>query len=605
MTDIVADVSRRRLFQLLGISAVGATGITGLAGCSKAEPEEENNKAEFHGAYPYKKPPTGHFNRGGGPLGYAPVVDYILEGPYSDVIHMVGAYWKWDAQEWVYYLAEKSEFADDKSSFTVTLREGLVWSNGEPLTSKDYMTTMYVQWIQNSPAWSSIERIEAPDDLTFIVHLKSPASVIDRYILRSAVIDTKTYGEWADRAEALIEAGETTEGDKAGKLNKEFQQFRPKKLIASGPFNIDTSSITDSQMTLVKNPKGHLADQVKFERIILYNGETPQVAPLVESKDIDYATHGFTPAQEKSFVQQGYRILRPPNYSGPALFMQHDKLPEFGDKRARQALAHAIKRDENGAVALGDSGVAVKYMAGFSDIQIPDWLSQDDQAKLAAYEYDVAKAAALLEQAGWSKRGDAWHTPEGKRAKYTIRYPSEFSDWSASGDNVAEQLRAFGIDVTPQGMKFEQYNAEIDKSNFELAIHSWGASQHPHPHFSFSQNLFIHNIPIAKNAGGRGMGFELEVETETLGRVDLEEVVNDAGRGLDESEQKANVTRAALAFNELLPIVPLFERYGNNPCLEGPRVKKFPAEDDPIIQNAVYADNFVVIRMLDGEIVPS
>ncbi|MQY15835.1 hypothetical protein SRB5_60260 [Streptomyces sp. RB5] len=602
-----SDISRRRLFQVLGLGAVAVAGVPGLAACSKADPKDDDKKSsgEFHGAYPFNKPPDGHFNRGGGPNGLAPVAMYLLDGPYSDLIHMPGALWEWEAKKWVYYLAESSEFSADFSTFTVKLRAGLKWSDGKELTSQDYLTTMYVQWIQNSPSWASIDKIEAPDKQTFVVTLKSPAAIIDRYILKSAVIDTGTYGDFANRAKALVESGKATDSPEAVALNKEFNAFRPKGIVASGPFTVDPKLITAAKLTLVKNENGYRAGDVKFDKIILFNGETPDVAPLVESKDVDYATHGFTPAQEKAFESVGYRIMRPPTYSGPALFINHDKVKAFSDKRARQALAHVIKRGDAGAVALGDSGKAVDFMAGFSDVQVPDWLSAEDQGKLNKYENDLAKAEDLLTQAGWKKKGDSWQTPDGKTAEFVISYPSDFADWSAAGDNVAEQLSDFGIKVTPKGQKFESYNPEVDKGNFELAIHAWGASQHPHPHFSFSADLFVHNIPIARNAGGRGMGFELKVDSDTMGKLDLEAVVNDAGRGLDEAEQKKNVTKAALVFNELLPIIPLFERYGNNPVLEGTRVAKFPADSDPMMKNAPYGDNAVVMGILGGTITPA
>jgi peptide/nickel transport system substrate-binding protein len=94
---------------------------------------------------------------------------------------------------------------------------------------------------------------------------------------------------------------------------------------------------------------------VKFDRIVLFNGETPTVTPLVLAGDVDYATHGFPPATEKEYIQQGIRILRPPNYNGPALYLNHTVHP-FEMKEFRQALAYAIDRQQNGTVSLGESG---------------------------------------------------------------------------------------------------------------------------------------------------------------------------------------------------------------------------------------------------------
>jgi peptide/nickel transport system substrate-binding protein len=144
----------------------------------------------------------------------------------------------------------------------------------------------------------------------------------------------------------------------------------------------------------------------------------------------------------------------------------------------------------------------------------------------------------------------------------------------------------------------------IDRGDFQMAIQAWGATTQPHPHFSFVQDLFTHNIPIAANLGGKGMAFPLKQSTDALGDVDLEQLVINAPLGLDEAAQKANVTQAAIAFNELMPMIPLFERYGNNAALEGVRVASWPQESDPILLNALYGDNFAVMLLLTGQLKP-
>lgn len=607
------DMSRRRLFQMVGIGAVGAAGVGTLSACSRADDSvPEGERGSFHGAYPYEQPPDGHYNMSGAP--FAPVPRFMLEGPYRDLIVLPSAYYYWAEKKWEYMLAESSELDAEGGTFTVNIRDGLTWSDGEPLTSKDYMTTHWLQWIQRAASWSSISEIEAPSDTTFVAHLSSPSAVIERYILRGNVIASHaadeegvTYGDFADEAAALFADGKDMDSDEGQDLGSRLQEFRPAGLIVSGPFNIDPDRITDTEMTLVRNDKGFNADVVRFDRIIVYNGETPSVDPLVQDGSIDYATHGFTPSQEKAYQDLGMKILRGPNYSGPGVFINFKELTEFNDVRARRALAHAINRADNGAVALADSGVPVEYMVGFSDIQVADWLPAEEIDKLDRYEFDVDKAASLLEDAGWTKEGDTWQKPDGSPAEYSIVYPGDFADWAASGDNVAEQLTAFGITVTPNPIDFEQYTQEMALGEFEMAIQIWGSSQHPHPHFSFVADLFTHNTPITQNIGGDGIAFDLEVETEAFGDLDLQDVVNASGQGLDEEEQKQNVTMAAVAFNELLPIIPMFERYGNNPTQEGDgkRVKAFPAEDDPILENPAYADNPIVMLMITGQLEPS
>src|SRR5205823_3035120 len=106
-----------------------------------------------------------------------------------------------------------------------------------------------------------------------------------------------------------------------------------KEPLSVGPYRIDVNSMTESQLTMVKNPGGFAADKVNFDRLIIYNGETPQVTPLVLAGDVDYATHGFPPATEKGFLDQGLRIIRGPLYTGPALYMHWEKAAAFQDRR--------------------------------------------------------------------------------------------------------------------------------------------------------------------------------------------------------------------------------------------------------------------------------
>ncbi len=600
------ELSRRRLFEVLGLGAAGAAVLGACGGEGEGGgPGDGTGKAkEFAGAWPYQVPPKGHFNIMAG------VTDGLLAGSiYQDLLFLPGGMYYWQEKKWERLLAESWAFDAAAKTFTLTIKKGLTWNDGSPLTSKDVLSTFWCRRVMRQTEWGFVTAIEATDEHTVVFTMNNPSSVVERYVLRAPVMADATYGRFARRAEKLFAAGDDLDSAEGKALNEDLQSYRPKnperEVLTSGPFRYDFGSITNAQLTLVKNDKGFAADTVKFDTITLYAGESASsITPLVLSKEVDYATHGFAVAEEREFVKKKVRVIRPPVYSGPALYFNLDKLPEFRDVRVRRALAHAVDRKANGTFALGRSGVGVRSMAGFSDILVPDWLSDEEQAKLDPYDYDQDKAASLLEEAGWRKVGDAWNKPDGTKASYSLMFPGEWADWSTAGTNLARQLSGFGITVRPRGVSANQQPIDVDKGAFELAIQAWGSSSHPHPHFSFVTDLFAHNIPIAANQGGKGMGFELTQNTKAFGRIDLEKIVNAAGEGLDEAAQKRNVATAALAFNELLPIIPLFERYGNNPALEGTRVKKWPADDDPILANSPYADNFAILLMFTGALAP-
>jgi peptide/nickel transport system substrate-binding protein len=434
--------------------------------------------------------------------------------------------------------------------------------------------------------------------------MSNPSTVVERYVVRQSPRPVSVYGEFADRAAALIEQGLTIDDPEGAQLLDEFNNFRPEGIVANGPFTIDPASITSANFNMPKNETGYGADQVGFDRIVNYNGETDTISAVVLAGDIDYATHGFAPATEAEFANQGIRVLRPPVYSGPAMLINYGRHGEtLGRKGVRQALAHAINREQNGQISLADSGIGVQYMTGMSDNLVPIWVNEDAVESFNQYEYDLELATSMLEEEGWTKDGDVWTMNNGEEARFELMFPAEFADWSASGTDLAEQLTTFGVIVEPRAVNFNQQPIDVDQGNFDLAIRGWGSSTNPHPHFSYTTAFFTHNT-LAINNGGEGMQFPLNQTTEVAGEVDIEQLVVDSAQGLDVQAQKDDISVIAQVYNELLPIITLYERYGNNAALEGVRVEAWPADDDPILQNSPYADGIPTMLMLTGELNP-
>jgi peptide/nickel transport system substrate-binding protein len=429
-----------------------------------------------------------------------------------------------------------------------------------------------------------------------------PSTVVERYVIRMSPRPASVWGDFADRAKTLFEGGGSLQDPEGGKLVDEFNQFRPDNYVASGPFVVDTNTLTSARFDLVKNETGYLADEVGFDRIVIFNGRADVVAPMVLEGEVDYATHGFPPASEQQMIKEGIRIVRPPIYSGPAIYINYARHGDtLGDPKVRQAIAHAIDRVQNGIVALADSGVGVEMMAGFSDNHVPQWLTEDAIAALNRYAFDREKAAVLLEEAGWTKDGDVWTMSNGEPARFELSHTAEFQDWTSAATDAAEQLMDFGIEIRLLGVTAAQIADEVNRGNFDLAIQGWGNSTNPHPHFSFAQALFTYNtIPQAQ--GEPGMSYDLVQQTEVAGEIDLEELTLKSAQGLDEAKQREQVTTIAQVFNELLPVIPLWERYGNNPVNEGQRVASWPTDDNPIYQNSVYADGIPTMLMLTGDL---
>jgi len=555
----------------------------------------------FVGAWPYEIPPAGHFNT------FIP--HGITLGIYQDLFEPNLAKYYWATNKYMPLLAEEWKF-EPPDKFTVKLRKGAKWSDGSDFGAKDVKATLMLARVLRNALWNYVDAIETPDDSTVTLHMNKPSTVVERYTLDQGgtrVRPYSVYGKLADQAEAVFKAGKNMDSDEGKALLADFQKFHPDKIVSVGPYNVDVSSITNAQLTLVKNPTAWNASKAKFDKIVLYNGETPTVTPLVIAKQVDYATHGFAPATLKALEDQKVRLQQVPTYNGVAVFFNfaNEKVQKvFGDKRVRQAVAMAIPGDAAGEAAGGVKGTGVKTWTGFSEVLVPLWLSQAQLGELNKYSFDQEKAAAALNNLGWKKGSDGvYTTADGTRAEFELLSVTEYEDTMAIAVVSAQNLTKLGIKTTVRSVTFTQQPIDIDKGSFELAVSGWGAGD-PHPHFSYVNDLFVHNINAANN-GGKGMAFPLKQKTDSAGEIDLQKAVEDSALGLDVGKQKELVYQIARAFNELLPIVPIYERWAKNPMLEGVHAKGWLPNDNPIYTNSPYADSFVIMQILDGTLEPA
>lgn len=597
-------LSRRHLLGMIGLTA----GATLLPGCARGGGEGSGEEtSRFVGAYPYPLPPEGTFNQVPG------AVNTVLldsGGIYKDLLMVPGGMFNWDSTEWDLMACENFDLTQNR--FTYKLAKGLTWHTGDPITIEDLETTFWCRWVMSQQEWPFVKSLNVEDDQTLVFELNNPSDAVERYIVRSTIVPNASYGDFAKRAREMFQADGAAAGDsdEFSKLAEDLQAWTPENpkkpgddFLTSGPYRFDFDRLTSAEATLLKQENGFRADQVKFDEVLVYQGETQEITPLVRDKKVDYATHGFPVSSTDQFEKEGYEIIRPATYVGPGLFIAHENVPELDDKLVRQALAFAIDKEQAAKIALGDSAKVPKYFAGISDIQAEEWISEQDLNALEPYKYDQDKAAKLLEQAGWKRAGGAWRTPQGKPAEYTLHFPSDFADWPPAAKSAAEQLSDFGIKVTQHGLENDKLTPKVDKGDFQLAIQSWGGG-HPHPHFGMVETFLTNNYPVTRSLGGPGMGFQLEQQTEKYGKVNIQDLITKSGEGLNKEDQASFITELAFIFNELLPLIPIFERYGNNPALPE-RVAGWPAPDDPILKNSPYQDNFAVMLILSGGLKPA
>jgi len=600
-----ARVSRRRAIQAgtaLGIGAAIAPWWR-IGPDILAQEGTTPTGGEYHGWWPFTQPPVGHFN--------SFVADAITMGIYQGVAELALAQYTWDGATFTPLLATKWDAPDEKT-FTVELRPDVTWSDGTTFSADDVLTTFSILRAQHAPVWDYVGGVKAIDATHVEFDLKNPSTVVPYFVLRQAIRAHSVYGDWAKQIDDVYaqypdldsadDAGEgATPVDDGGKaalaaVIEKFNAFKPDHMVTTGPYNFDPASITSSQLTMNKVESSAWAKVANFDRLILFNQtDAASIPALILSKNCDYSTSGFPPATEQAMIQAGLRIVRPPTYFGPALYINYAKVKSLTDPRARQALTRALDRGTNGKVSLGDSGVPSKYMTGVPDSLIEQWVSPDTLTKLINYEQNVDDATATFQELGYTKDGDVWVSPDGERMEYELMAPAENADWAAAATNLADQLTAFGVKTTVRLISQTQVGKDRPNGNYQLAIGPWGQGQ-PHPSFSWRVDLINENVG---NEQG-GFHFPMTQQTESVGEIDFQKLIEQSAVGMDIEAQKKIVDKLALAFNELLPIIPLWERLGNDPILMDVRVTGFPGDDDPLYKNSVYSDNFTIQWLLDG-----
>ena len=565
---------------------------TMLAGCADGSANEDNGTKGaqstqstgdnvFIGGWPYETPPTGHFNM---------FSSNSIELKFYRELHQLPlATYVAETDEYEPMLAESWEISDDGTKFTVHLRDDVTWRSGDKFTSKDVWTTFMMYRLAGNPVWNYISDIEMPSDTEIDFTVKEATTLIYRYVLRKPVVDYVTYGEYADKAQALLDEEKTEDSAEWSELANDFNLYRPDYVNATGPYYLDPENVSESNVELLKNDSSFLADTVNFDKVVVYNGDVADLTPLAMNREVDFLTHQFPAATMDTFEDLGYETLQVPGVDGIAVYF-NEKVEPLGDRQVRQAIAYVIDRVQVGELALPDVSQGTKYITGLGDSMTEEWV---DTSKLIDYTPDAAKAAELLESAGLKKDGNGqWLRPDGTQFTLALQCPMTWSDASTAASEIAQQLTAFGIKTTVEGIDESMRQGNIDDGNYEIAMSFFGSGQ-PHPMFAYETPLIM---------SSKGLGYDMVQDTECCGEVDLNALLTASTSGWDEDTQREAVEKIVLAVNETVPYLPVYTKYSKYITSNGMRTDW--GTDETLYKNSAGDDNFAVIKILNGELKP-
>lgn len=538
--------------------------------------------------------------------------NFLSAGIWQDLITPPLAEYIWYNRTWIPFLAESwniTYFPNGTGVFIIHLIKNNKWSDGIPFTALDVKDTFLIDYAFHYPGFLYISpQIDTPDNYTVVLHIVHPASPI---VLEWDVLylmppePAEIYGQFANKVAQLIAEGYTSSSQQMYNLTRQIVSYNPTKYLADGPYEVDVATITTDTYWIIKNPYSAWVNQVKFDALKNHNGETPVIAPLVLAKEVDYATHGFPLASAQQFQSIGYTIASPPILSGPALYLNYNDStygPLFKHVRFRQAILYALNLSEVAYVSLGPyAKVDAPWTFSGTPMEIAEnWILPGYQ--IMNYTYNQTKATQLLESLGLTKSGGVWYW-NGKPITLTLIYPAEYADWGATAQNIAQQLTAFGIKIELKAVTYSEEPTLVRSGQFQLAIRGWGSSS-PTPFYSYYNLFSTYDQRYYLGVGTPGISLPMIWNVD--GKIiNVSNLIYRIGYSLNVNDEREAFSELAVVFSEYLPVIPLWERYGDNPVLEGVRVDGWLPLNNPLWQNPVYVNNPAVLQVWLGILYPN
>lgn len=296
-------------------------------------------------------------------------------------------------------LAESIEPNADATEWTVKLRPGVTWSDGEPFTSADVIFTWKLNaspnHSPNSGLWTEVKGVSdwqaakdfsadipgitAPDASTVVFTLNGPNAAFLGTLLnfRNYVLPSK---------QLLAIAPNIFDLDLAGVRQLPFWQAPS---VGIGPY-LWTKTETDQFLSFAPNPKWRGGTPSFSEVIMKPIADFAVAAAQVQSGDLDFAvvTLDDLTGLEAAGLQTATALAPFPIQSD----MNNSPSSRFKDPLVRQAFMYGC--DRQGFVDSFLKGKGAKFDTYF----FPDWVPKDG---ITVYNYDPTKAKALLDQAGF------------------------------------------------------------------------------------------------------------------------------------------------------------------------------------------------------------
>jgi peptide/nickel transport system substrate-binding protein len=443
-------------------------------------------------------------------------------------------------------LTSAEQTSDDPQVIEYEINPDATWSDGEPITGKDFI---YNWKLQNGKVDADVGESDPeaaePDDAT----IPDVASTTGYENIESVEGEDKSvtvtfetpYADWKGLFTNIMPAHILE--DVTG-WNESLDETNIPDWSA-GPFKFENYS-PEQSVTMVPNEE-FWGEQPKVDEIVVIFGLEPEALPeAFENGEIDLAY----PQPQVDLVQRLEELPEIENQINFGLSYEHIDFnllnPLLADKAVRQAIAWGLDREE----------LVARTVAQFDDraevLNNRIWLNNQPEYEDNAGEYataDPERAMQTLEDAGYAKGGDGIYAKDGERLSFRISTTGGNRLREDTQEVIQDQLQNIGIELTIDNVegadvfdKFFPESGDFADADYDIALFAWVGTPFT---ASSNQSLFI-------PGGGQN---EMSYENEEVGTL-FTEAIQTADP--EETVEKTNQIDEILW--EDLPTIPLYAK---------------------------------------------
>ncbi|MEX1173099.1 MAG: ABC transporter substrate-binding protein [Chloroflexota bacterium] len=318
-------------------------------------------------------------------------------------------------------LATAWEASADGLTWTFTIREGVTFHDGEPLTADAVVQSIQAakERAGASFIWLPLDTVSATDAMTVTMTLK--------YAAPMDLVASSLYGAWIVSPKALAAAA------------ADETYFEAGIDAGTGPYTIE-SYTPDKEVLLTAYEAywGATDDVDHYDKVLISIApEAVTQQQMLDGGDVDLALSLPLENIESYRSNPDFTFIEEPSFFNYVGYFNVDNKP-LDDVRVRQALSWAIPYDD--IVTVGAQGYGTQSRG-----PVPAGVFPYD-ASVPQYTQDLDKARQLLTEAGYDGGGFALE----------LTYASENQNETRFAPLIKEAYAAIGVDVTLTPMLFSQ-----------------------------------------------------------------------------------------------------------------------------------------------------